>query len=119
MSEETHKKQHDEKHLEKLTVKELREVAAEIPHEKAIHEMKKEELIAFIKEAKGIKDEHHFKKTKHIGKIKMTQPELKAKIRELKVLRWQALEASEKKKAVLLRHKISELKKISRRIAVV
>jgi len=33
MSEETHKKEHDEKHLEKLTIKELREIAAEIPHE--------------------------------------------------------------------------------------
>ena len=41
MSEETHKKEHDEKHLEKLTIKELREIAADIPHEKAIHEMKK------------------------------------------------------------------------------
>jgi hypothetical protein len=119
MSEETHKKQHDETHLEKLTIKELREVAAEIPHERAIHEMKKEELISFIKEARGIKDEPHMKKTKHIGKIKMTRPELKAKIRELKVLRSQALEVSDSNKAVLLRYKISELKKISRRIALV
>jgi hypothetical protein len=117
MSEETHKKEHDEKHLEKLTIKELREIAAEIPHEMAILEMKKEELIAFIKEARGIKDETPVKKKKHIGKIKMTKPELKAKIRELKVLRWQALESKESKKAVLLRHKISELKKISRRVA--
>ena len=57
MSEETHKKEHkehDEKHLEKLTIKELREIAAEIPHEKAIHDMKKEELITFIKEVRGI-----------------------------------------------------------------
>jgi hypothetical protein len=42
MSEETHKKEHHEKHLDKMTIKELREVAAEIPHEKAIHDMKKE-----------------------------------------------------------------------------
>ena len=116
MSEETHKKQHDEKHLEKLTIKELREIAAEIPHERAIHDMKKEELVAFIKEARGIKDEKPVKKKKHIGKIKMTKTELKAKIRELKVLRWQALESKENKKAVLLRHQISQLKKISRRI---
>jgi hypothetical protein len=117
MSEETHKKERDEKHLEKLTILELREIAAEIPHEKAVHEMKKEELVAFIKEARGIKDEPHVKKKKHVGKIKMTKSELKAKIRELKVLRWQALESKESKKAVLLRHKISELKKISRRVA--
>jgi hypothetical protein len=36
--------------------------------------MKKEELIAFIKEARGIKDEKPVKKKKHIGKIKMTNP---------------------------------------------
>jgi len=117
MSELTHKKDHDEKHLDKLTIKELREIASEIPHEKAIHDMKKEELIAFIKEARGIKDEAPVKKKKHVAKIKMTKPELKAKIRALKVLRLQALEAKEQKKAVRLRYQISQLKKQSRRIA--
>jgi len=117
MPEETHKKdhkEHDEKHLEKLTIKELREIAAEIPHEKAIHEMKKEELVAFIKEARGIKDETPVKKKKHIGKIKMTKPELKAKIRELKSLKMRALESKDSKKACWLIHKISQLKKKSR-----
>jgi protein-arginine kinase activator protein McsA len=121
MSEETHKKEHkehDEKNLEKLTIKELRDIAAEIPHEKAIHEMKKEELVAFIKEARGIKDETPVRKKKHIGKIKMTKPELKAKIRELKTLRLKALESKERDKASLLRHQISQLKKKSRRLAV-
>lgn len=118
MSEETHhKKEYDEHHLEKLTVKELREVAAEFPHERAIHDMKKEELIAFIKQVKGIKDEGPVHRHKPKGKIKLTKPELKAKIRELKVLRGQALEESDGKKSVLLRHQISRLKKISRRVA--
>jgi excinuclease UvrABC helicase subunit UvrB len=117
MSEETHKKEHDEKHLEKMTIIELREIAAEIPHEKAVHDMKKDELIAFIKEARGIKDEKPIKKKKHIGKIKMTKPELKAKIRELKALRLQALESNENKKALRVRHQISKLKKKSRRLA--
>ncbi|HOX14876.1 MAG TPA: hypothetical protein PLP18_01995 [Smithellaceae bacterium] len=116
MSEETHKKIHDEKHLDKLTVKELRDIAAEFPHERAIHDMKKEELIAFIKAAKGIKDEAPLKKKKHVAKIKMSKPELKAKIRALKGLRRQALESSETEKAVLLRYQISRLKKISRRV---
>ncbi len=116
MSEETHKKIHDEKHLDKLTIKELRDIAAEFPHERAIHDMKKEELIAFIKEAKGIKDEAPLKKKKHVAKIKMSKPELKAKIRALKGFRRQALESSETEKAVLLRHQISRLKKISRRV---
>ncbi len=116
MSEETHKKIHDEKHLDKLTVKELRDIAAEFPHERAIHDMKKEELIAFIKAAKGIKDEAPLKKKKHVAKIKMSKHELKAKIRALKGLRRQALESSETEKAVLLRYQISRLKKISRRV---
>jgi len=117
MSEETHKKEHNEKHLEKLTIKELREIAAEIPHERAILDMKKEELVAFIKEARGIKDGAPAKKKKHVVKIKMTKPELKARIRELKVLRMQALESKENKKAVMLRHQLSQLKKKSRHVA--
>lgn len=118
MTEETKKTEHhDEKHLEKLTIKELREIALEIPHATAVHDMKKEEVIAFIKEAQGIKDETPIKKKKHAGKIKMNKPELKAKIRELKGLRLQALEEKDSKKAILLRHKVSRLKKKSRRIA--
>jgi excinuclease UvrABC helicase subunit UvrB len=122
MSEETRKKEHkvhDEKHLDKLTIKELREIAEEIPHERAIHDMKKEEIVAFIKEARGIKDEAPARKKKHIGKIKMTKPELKAKIRELKTLRRKALESEENEKASRLRHQISQLKKKSRRLAAV
>lgn len=123
MSEQTHKKnehkEHDEKHLDKMTVKELRDMAAEFPHEKAIHDMKKEELIAFIKEAKGIKDETPVKKKKHVGKIKMTKQEIKAKIRELKALKLQAMESKDSKRSGWLTHKISRMKKQSRHFAVV
>jgi ribonuclease D len=119
MSEETLRKNHEEQHLEKLTVKELREVAAQYPHEKAIHDMKKDELLAFIKQAKGIKDDPRAHKHKPKGKIKMTKPELKAKIRALKVLKGEALESSEAQKAIMLRHQISRLKKISRRVAAI
>ena len=48
-----------------------------------------------------------------------TKPEVKAKIRELKLLHGQALEDREREKAALLRHRISRLKKISRRVAQV
>ena len=119
MTEETRKKHHEEKPLEKMTVKELREVAAELPHERAIHDMKKEEIIAFIKEARGIKDEEPVKKKKHAVRIKMTRAELKARIREIKVLRWQAIEDRDGGKAVALRQQLSKLKKISRRLAAV
>jgi hypothetical protein len=121
MSEQAHKKEHkdhDEKHLEKMTIKELRDIAAEFPHEKAIHDMKKEELIVFIKEAKGIKDETPVKKKKHVGKIKMTKQEIKAKIRELKALKLQALESKDGKKSCWLTHRISQMKKRLRRFAV-
>jgi protein-arginine kinase activator protein McsA len=47
----------------------------------------------------------------------MTKAELKAKIRELKGIRLQALEAKEGKKAAALRHRISGLKKKSRKVA--
>jgi len=47
----------------------------------------------------------------------MTKAELKAKIRELKGLRLQALEEKDSKKAILLRYKVSRLKKLSRRVA--
>jgi hypothetical protein len=115
---EEHKKEHlDEKHLEKLTIKELREIAMELPHATAVHDMKKEELVAFIKEAKGIKDETPLKKKKKAVKIKFTKAELKAKIRELKGLRRQALEEHDRKKAFTLRQRVSQLKKKSRRIA--
>ena len=116
MSEETHK-EHDGKHLEKLTIKELREIAAEIPHERAILDMKKDELVALIKEARGIKNETPVKKRKHLAKIKMTKPELKARISELKVMKLQALESNDNNNVVMLRHQISQLKKKSRRFA--
>ncbi|MBN1662220.1 MAG: transcription termination factor Rho [Deltaproteobacteria bacterium] len=118
MAEET-KKKHEEKPLEKLTVKDLREIAMEIPHSKAVHDMKKEELVAFIKEARGIKDETPIKKHHKAVKIKMTKAELKAKIRELKVLKSQALEAKETAKAAELRLRISRLKKKTRIVAAV
>jgi hypothetical protein len=117
MPEETHKKELAGKNLEKMTVKELREIATEIPHERAISDMKKESLVAFIKEARGIKDETPVNKKKKVVKTKMTKPELKARIRELKALRGQALDSNENKKANLLRHQISQLKKKSRHIA--
>jgi len=117
MSEKPHKKHHDEEHIEKLTIKELREIAAQYPHEKAILDMKKEELVAFIKQAKGLKDEPHARKHKPKGKVKLTKAEIKVKIRALKLMKGEALESNDGKKAIFLRQQISRLKKISRRIA--
>jgi len=115
MAEETKKKeQHAEKPLEKYTVKELREIAMTIPHTTAVHDMKKEELITFISEARGIKAEKVIKQKKKTVKLKLSKAELKSRIRELKVLKLQAIEDRDGKMAKLLRLRISHLKKRSR-----
>ncbi len=123
MSEETKKKDH-EKPIDKMTIKELREVALEIPHEHtevAVRDMNKEQLIAFIKESRGIKDEgpvHHEKKKKKVkAKVILTKQDIKARIRDFKKAKAAAHEDKEKARAAVLRRRISRLKKQSRKIA--
>jgi hypothetical protein len=100
-----------EKPLEKMTVKELREMAKDIPQIVGVHGMKKEELIVEIKKAKGIVDEP-------LKKADASIAQLKQKIRALKIERQTALEAKDKKKATIFRRRISKLKKMTRRLAV-
>ena len=99
-----------EKPLEKMTVKELREMAKDIPGITGVHGMKKDELIVEIKKAKGIKDEP-------IKKPDASIAELKQKIKTLKEQRREALEAKDKRKATIFRRQISRLKKKTRRAA--
>jgi len=99
-----------EKPLEKMTVKELREMAKEIPGITGVHGMKKDELIVEIKKAKGIADEP-------VKKADASIAELKQKIKALKVQRQEALEAKDKKKATIFKRRISRLKKMTRRAA--
>ena len=118
MTEETRKKEPNaDKPLEKMTVKELREIAIDIPHVHAVHDMKKEEIIAFIREARGIRDGAPARKKKKVVKLKMVKPELKARIRELQGLKMQALEEKRSKEVRVLRRRISRLKKKSRKAA--
>jgi hypothetical protein len=123
MTEESKKKQHkDEKPLEKMTVKDLRDIALEIPHDHAtvaVRDMKKEELVAFIKEARGIVDEEPAKKKVSVKaeKVALTKPEVKQKIRTLRQEKKTAQDSKEKKKADILRRRINKLKKLSRKIA--
>ena len=99
-----------EKPLEKMTVKELREMAKDIPGITGVHAMKKDALIVEIKKAKGIEDEP-------IKKADASIAELKQKIKDLKVQRREALEAKDKKKATIFKRRISRLKKKTRRAA--
>ena len=99
-----------EKPLEKMTVKELRELAKDIPGITGVHGMKKDELIVEIKKAKGIKDEP-------VKKGDASIADLKKKIKAFKVQRREALEAKDKKKATIFKRRISRLKKKTRRVA--
>jgi hypothetical protein len=98
------------KPLEKMTVKELREMAKEMPGISGVHGMKKEDLIVAIQDAKGIK-------TAPVKKADATIAALKKKIRALKVERQAALEAKNRKMATIYKRRISRLKKKTRRAA--
>ena len=108
MSEE--KVEGKEKPLEKMTVKDLRELAKDMPGIAGVHAMKKEELIVAIKEVKGIKDEPVKKADASIGEVKQ-------KIRAIKAQRQAALEAKDSKMATIYKRRISRLKKKSRKTA--
>ena len=104
-----------EKDLDRMTVKELKEVAAESTDLVGIHAMKKAELLAAIKEAKGIKEEKAPKEKVEKGIV--TIKELKEKIAELKAQRKEARKARDKRMVHILRRRINRLKKETRRIS--
>ena len=103
--------QTQEKPLDKMTAKELREVAKEIPEITGVHGMVKADLLQAIKMARGIEEE---KVTPTTSKAALS---IKKKIRALKLERRAALEAKDKKMAKIYRRRISRLKKKSRRAA--
>lgn len=103
-------KEKKEKALEKMTAKELRELALSTGGVTGVHAMNKAELVAAIKELRGIVDE----KGKS-GRVNVRA--LKIKIRELKEKRIQAKESGNKDFADSLRRRISNLKKKTRRAA--
>jgi len=105
-----------EKSLDKMTVKELREVAAEIPEITGVHGMKKEDLLEAIKKAGGLEEEALGKKKKP-GKAGGEEINVKKKIQHFKTKRTDALAAGDKKAATILRRRINRLKKKSRRAA--
>lgn len=107
-------KEKEEKDLERMTVKELKALAAESTDVVGIHAMKKAELLAAIKEAKGIKEEKAPKKKAEKGAI--TVRELKAKIGELKEKRQEARKAKDKRMVDILRRRINRAKKRTRKI---
>lgn len=97
-----------EKPLEKMTVTELREIAKAIPEIVGVHGMKKDELIAAVKQSRGITDAPGKKKSASLR-------EIKKEIKSVKAKRQAAIEAKDKKMATVYKRRISRLKKKTRR----
>jgi Rho termination factor, N-terminal domain len=104
------KKEAKEKPLEKMTAKELREIGKQIPEITGVHGMNKAELIVAIKRARGIEEDA---KTTSDASVR----EIKKKIKSLKSDRETALNNNDKKMADIYRHRITKLKKKTRRAA--
>ena len=104
------KKDTKTKPLEKMTAKELRTIAMEMPGITGVHGMNKIELLGAIKKEKGIEES--------IGKHKSSSVrEIKKKIKEFKTERNTALEANDTKMANIYKRRIARLKKKTRRAA--
>jgi hypothetical protein len=109
-----------EKPLEKMTAKELREMALGLPGIHGVHAMKKEELITAIRTAKGIAEPEPKKEKKIFSKkekVVLTVAQLKQKVKELRAKREELLQKKDLKSAYILRRRISRLKKKTRRAA--
>jgi hypothetical protein len=120
MSDATPKKEaHPEKSLDKMTAKELREVAAGIEEITGAHGMKKAELLAAIKKAKGIEETPPIKKTKETKAASgpMTVKEMKAKIVQLRTEQEEMRHTGDRKQIKIIRRRINRLKKRTRRAA--
>ncbi|MGD9336954.1 MAG: Rho termination factor N-terminal domain-containing protein [Syntrophobacterales bacterium] len=104
-------KEKKEKPLDRMTAKELREMALGLEGIVGVHAMNKSELIAAIKKAKGIED-------KKVRRTDSDVRSIKRKIKELRNQQETMREAGEKDKVQILRRRISRLKKRTRRAAM-
>jgi len=100
-----------EKPLEKMTVKELKEIALAIEGVQGVSAMKKEELLKTIKIARGIP----LKKTREVSIASIT--DLKKKMALLRANKGELRERGESKAVSRLRKRINRLKKRTRKLA--
>ena len=109
-----------EKPLEKMTAKELRETALALGGIFGVHAMKKEELVAAIRKAKGLPEEET-KKEKRAAvkkeKVLQTRAQLKQKIKEMRAKKEETLQGKNWRMVAILRRRISRYKKRTRRAA--
>jgi len=112
---EAEEKKHTKHELERMTVKELRMIAAEETEAVGIHAMKKDELLSAIKEKRGIPEE---KAPKEKAKeTELTVTELKAKVKELKTEKEEFRRTRDRKMVEVLRRRINRAKKRTRKLA--
>jgi hypothetical protein len=118
----------EEKPIEKMTVVELREIAKGIEGITGVHAMKKDQLLAAIKENKGdeaaadtepVKAEEKPKKKvpKKVEEKVSSVKQLKEKAAKLREEKISAREANDKNKVTVLRRRINRLKKMTRKAA--
>jgi DNA helicase TIP49 (TBP-interacting protein) len=132
-----------EKPLDKMTAKELREIALEIPEIEGVHAMKKEALLEAIRKSRGVEKkeekaevkeekteaeakeakEKEAKEKKKEEKKEVKKKagagvaELKKRIREFKVLKAEAVEKGDARAARIYKRRINRLKKRTRKAA--
>ena len=104
------KKEAKEKPLEKMTAKELRDLAKEEAEITGVHGMNKTELISAIKKSRGIEEAPGKKTDASVRQIK-------EKIKAMKAKREKAITANDTKMATIYRKRIIRLKKKTRRAA--
>jgi len=102
------KKEAKAKPLEKMTAKELKDLAKEVPEITGIHGMNKIELISAVKKSKGIK-EAPGKKTD------VSVRQVKEKLRAVRAKQEKAVSSNDTKMAAIYRKRIIRLKKKTRR----
>ena len=99
-----------EKPLEKMTAKELRDMALNIPEIVGVHGMNKEEILSAIKKARGIKEDAGKKGDRSVRQLKELIKELRQKKTSLQ-------ETRDKKAVDQMRRRISRLKKKTKKAA--
>lgn len=104
------KSEKKERPLEKMTAKELRDLALTIPEITGVHAMNKEEVLAAIKKARGIQEDPKKKGDQSIRALKQ-------KIKELRVKKEELRGEKDRKALDHIRRRISRLKKKTRKAA--
>jgi len=106
-----------EKPLDKMTVKELREVAKEIPDITGVHGMNKADLLDAVMKAKGTAETPKPKPKSKPKKTERDAKSLKKAIKAFRKKQAQAQAGDDKKMAAIYRRKVSRLKKKTRNAA--